>query len=400
MKLLTFSSLYPNREQPRHGIFVEQRLLRIVAREGVTARVVAPVPWFPLRASRLGRYALYARVPRAERRHGLEVAHPRFFHLPKVGMNVSPLAMALSCYPLLRGMRGTFGFDVIDAHYFYPDGVAAMILGRMLGVPVVITGRGSDLNLLPDYAVPRRWIRWAAEGAAALITVCAALKERLVALGVAADKVTVLRNGVDLDLFRPPRDRQALRARLGLTGPVLLSVGNLVPLKGHELTLAALRELPHATLLLVGEGPLRARLVQQAKALGVEQRLRLVGNLPQRELVDYYGAADILVLASRSEGMANVLLESLACGTPVVASDVGGAREIVTAPEAGRLVAPGDSAALAAALAACLAAPPARDATRRHGACFSWESTVDGQLALYRKVLAAARARFPARREA
>ena len=388
MKLLTFTSLYPNREQPRHGIFVEQRLLRISARDAVDARVVAPVPWFPSGAARYGRYAVHARVPRQEWRHGLAVIHPRYFHLPGVGMYFSPLAMALACYPLLRGLRRQYAFDLIDAHYFYPDGVAAVLLGRLLRVPVVVTGRGSDLNVLPRHAVPRRWIRWAACRAAALITVCEALKGRLQALGVPSSRVTVLRNGVDLDLFRPPVDRQALRARMGMDGPTLLSVGNLVPVKGHDITLAALRQVPRARLILVGEGSHQMQLLHQARSLGLEGRLRLVGNVSQRELADYYGAADILVLASRSEGMPNVVLEALACGTPVVASDVGGVAEVITTPDAGRLVPPGNSAALAAALNQCLDSPPDRERTHRHGMRFSWEATVDGQLALYEAVLA------------
>ena len=221
----------------------------------------------------------------------------------------------------------------------------------------MITARGTDLNLIPRYNLPRRMIQWAAGHAAGMITVCKALKDTLVDLGVAPQRIEVLRNGVDLELFRPGA-RPERRAELGLRGRTLLSVGFLVPRKAHDLAIAALPMLPDTDLLIAGEGPEEASLKALAARLGVAERVRFLGALPQARLRDYYGAADALVLASSREGWANVLLESMACGTPVVASNVWGTPEVVAAPEAGVLMAERTPQALAQAVRRCSPAIP------------------------------------------
>jgi glycosyltransferase involved in cell wall biosynthesis len=371
LRLLTFSTLYPNPAQPNHGVFVENRLRHLVASGAAESAVLAPVPWFPGRAPGM------SAVPAEESRHGLTVCHPRFAAPPGLGMYSNPLALYGAARRVLRRLLDAGArFDAIDAHYLYPDGVAAVWLGRRFGLPVVITARGSDASQLPHYAVPGRLIRQAIAGADALIAVSAGLAEGLVALGAPPGKVTVLRNGVDLGLFRPPADRAALRAELGLEGPVLLSVGLLIERKGHHLTVEALRELPGHTLLVAGEGPERASLLALAERLGVAGRLRLLGAQPHARLPQIYGAADVMVLASSREGWANVLLESMACGTPVVASPAWGSREAVTAPEAGLVLE-----------ARTITSPPDRGATRAYAERFGWEETTAGQLALFRRVL-------------
>ncbi len=388
MKILTFTTLYPSSARPNHGVFVENRLRHLLASGGMESKVVAPVPWFPSRHPRFGEYARFAATPQQEVRHGIEVMHPRYFLPPKIGMNLAPHSLARATHGLLRELQRDFPYQLIDAHYFYPDGVAAAMLGRRLGVPVVITARGTDLNLIPRYPRPRRLIQWAASEAAGLITVCQALKDVLVELGVPAGKVRVLRNGVDLVRFRPPEDRGALRRRLGLEGPVLLSVGHLIERKGHDLVIRALSELPaEICLMIAGDGPERPRLEVLIRERGLEGRVRLLGALPHETLRDWYGAADCLVLASSREGWANVLLEAMACGTPVVATRVWGTPEVVAAPEAGRLC-ERDPQSIAREVAALLAAPPERAATRRYAEGFSWEATSTGQKSLFQEILA------------
>lgn len=391
MKILTFTTLYPDATRPGHGIFVENRLRHLVADGAVQSRVVAPVPWFPSTDARFGEYAAYARVPAEELRHGISVQHPRYVLLPKVGMTLAPYLMARAVKGLVRSIQASgYDFDLIDAHYFYPDGVAATMIGKALGKPVVITARGTDLNLIPQYALPRRMIRWAAEHSAAMITVCQALKDVLLELGVADSRVTVLRNGVDLDVFRPPADRAALRARLGMQGPTLLSVGYLIERKGHHLVIDALKQLPDAKLMIAGDGPERGRLAEQVARAGLADRVTLLGRLDTRQLVDYYGAADALVLASSREGWANVLLESMACGTPVVATRIWGTPEVVGDDCAGRLVDERTAPSLAQGAQALLAAAPDRAATRRYAEGFSWDATTAGQKALFERVLSRA----------
>lgn len=386
MKLLTFSTLFPNQQQPNHGLFVENRLRHLVASGEATARVVAPVPWFPSSHPRFGQYARYAGVPAREQRHGLEIRHPRYLTLPKVGMNLAPMLLAQGAKREIgRMIDEGYDFDLIDAHYFYPDGVAAAMLGRYFNKPVVITARGSDVNLFPDFPLPRRMILWAARRASGLITVSAALKERLVQLGVSPAAVTPLRNGVDLDNFRP-LDRDAIRAELGLDRYTLISVGNLIELKGHHLIIQALATMPDVLLLIAGNGPDRGRLEALAARLGVGQRVRFLGAVPQPELKRYFNAADALVLASSREGWANVLLESMACGTPVVASAVGGSPEVVASTDAGLLMSRYSSEGVAEAVLRLRAHAPERAAVRRYAEGFSWDFTTRGQLELFQKI--------------
>jgi len=388
VKVLTFSTLFPNAVTPHHGVFVENRLRQLVAGGRVEARVVAPVPWFPFTAERFGDYARYARVPAREVRHGIAVDHPRYLLLPKVGMTLAPFTLYLGALPAVRrALADGFDFDLIDAHYFYPDGVAAVLLARHFGRPVTITARGTDINLIPSYAVPRRLIRWAASRAQGLGAVCQALKDEMVGLGMPADRVRVLRNGVDLALFRPG-DRDAARRKLGVGGPVVASVGHLIDRKGHDLVIDAMAGLPEATLLIAGEGPDRAALEAQAARSGVAGRVRFLGRIGHEDLPDVYRAADVLVLASSREGWANVLLEAMACGTPVVASNVWGTPEVVAAPEAGRLLPARSAAAITAEVRALLADPPSRAATRAYAERFGWEPTTQGQLAQFAELLA------------
>ena len=388
MKILTFSTLFPNAAQPRHGIFVETQLRQLLAGGRAESIVVAPVPWFPSRHPRFGTYAVHASAPREEQRHGIRVLHPRYLVLPKIGMSLAPFLLAQSVKPVIERVLTQFPFDLIDAHYFYPDGVAAVLLGKRFGKPVVISALGTDVNLIPRYRLPRQMILWAAKHAAGMITVARALKDRLVALGVPAGRIEVLRNGVDLQLFRPV-DREGWRRRLGFSRTTLLSVGNLVPLKGHDLAIRALRLLPEIDLVIVGDGPERAALGALAQELAVGDRVTFVPVLPQEDLRHYFGAADALVLASSHEGWANVLLESMACGTPVVASNVGGTPEVVSAPEAGVLMADRTPQALANAARGLFASYPDRGATRRYAEGFSWDATTAGHLRLFSRILSA-----------
>jgi len=391
LRILTFTSLYPNEVQPVNGIFVETRLRQLVESGAVEARVVAPVPWFPFRHPAFGAWSAASGAPRREVRHDLAIEHPRYPTLPKLGMSVAPLLLYAACRATVLRLARSWEFDLIDAHYFYPDGVAAALLARELGKPLVITARGTDINLIPRHAVPRAQILWAARRADGLVSVCAALKERLTQLGVAAERIRVLRNGIDLTLFRPG-DRAAARRALGLTGPVILSVGLLIERKGHHLIIAALARLPGVTLLIAGDGPERAALGRLAAKTGVAERVRFLGQIPHESLPRIYCAADALVLASSREGWANVLLEAMASGTPVAATDIWGTREVVCAPEAGVLIASRDATAIASAVETLLAAPPARASTRAYAERFSWTETTQGQIALFDRILTAARA--------
>jgi teichuronic acid biosynthesis glycosyltransferase TuaC len=398
MKLLTFSSLFPNTVKPSHGIFVETRLRYLLASGKVESKVVAPVPWFPSSHPRFGDYAAFSKVPATETRYGIDVSHPRYLVIPKVGMTAAPWLMAQACKKEIgRIIDEGYDFDAIDAHYFYPDGVAAVMLGKYFNKPVVITARGTDINLIPQYALPKKQLMWAASNAAGMITVCNALREEMMGLGISGERIVALRNGVDLQRFQP-MDRAAARASLGIDGFTVISVGVLDPRKAHDLTIGALPLMPDVKLLIAGIGPERRKLEAQAERLGVADRVKFLGAVAQTELKHYYNAADAMVLASSREGWANVLLESMACGTPVVASNVWGTPEVVAAPAAGVLMRERTSQGIAEAMARLRGAYPEHAATRRYAEDFSWDATTEGQLRLFSNIIGAGAT--PARRHA
>jgi teichuronic acid biosynthesis glycosyltransferase TuaC len=388
VRTLVLSSLYPNPVQPRHGIFIENRVLDQVRSGRVEVRVVAPVAWFPFRQKLFGGYSRLAGIPHEDERQGLRVSHPRFPVVPKVGMTIAPALLAASLIrPIQRIIDEGFDFDILDSYYFYPDGVAAALLGRYFTKPVVITALGTDVNVISQYTLPRKMIQWAAHNSAGMTTVCQALKDRLVDLGAPEGSIRAVLHGVDLAVFRPPRDRKELLSRLGLKGPTLLSVGNLIELKGHHVAIKALKLLPAMELLVAGTGPDEGSLKRLAASVGVDSRVRFIGHVNHAELPDYYGAADALILASSREGIPNVLLESMACGTPVVATRVGGIPEVITAREAGLLVAERTPESLAAAVRDLLKDYPDRQSTRRFVEKYSWKQTTEDHLALFEDLL-------------
>ena len=390
MKLLTITSLFPNHVDPKHGIFIDARLRQLRARYPQVQQVVmAPVPWFPFGHRWFGRYGHFARVASEEFRDGIRVLHPRYLVIPKIGMWLTPLFMALCLWRCVRRLRRQgFAPDLVDGHYFYPDGVAIALVCRLLNLPFVVTARGSDINVIARQWLPGKMIAWCCRRAAHRITVCRALKERLAPL-CGGRPITVLPNGVDSGCFTLTEEQQqpALQQALGLSGRVLLSVGNLVPLKGHHLAIDALAELPGMQLVILGDGPERAALAARAVSRGVEDRVHMPGALPQSELVRYYGAASCLLLLSSREGMANVLLESMACGTPVVATRVGGTPEVVSDEAAGILV-EREVTAIVTGVRRLLAELPARQMTRRHALQFDWRATSDGQYQLFTRIAA------------
>lgn len=389
IRSLLFSTLYPSSVRPGHGIFVETRLRHLLASDQVDARVVAPVPWFPWSHPRFGNWSRFSSVPQKEIHNGIEVWHPRYPLPPKVGMSIAPLLLALGARATIKKLQYSgFEFDLIDAHYYYPDGVAAALLARWFEKPLLITARGTDLNVIPKFAIPRCWIGWATSVAEGSITVSQSLADRLASLGGDPQRTYVLRNGVDLERFRPI---DPVLARMELALPldrrVLISVGHLVPLKGHDIAIKALIAMPDVHLVIVGDGPERAALETLAHSSGVADRVQFAGARPQVELPRWYSAADALVLCSSREGWPNVLLESMACGTPVVASSVGGTAEIIAAAEAGLLLPERTPDALADAIRALFARYPDRTSVRRFAEGFDWCATTQGQIRLFRSAL-------------
>ncbi|NYT42862.1 glycosyltransferase [Sphingomonas sp. R-74633] len=370
LRVLILSTLFPDASRPNFGIFVERQTLSLAERDDVEVRVVAPrgLPPFPL--SLHPRYAPLTALPSREEWKGLTVHRPRFLNLPGTGGRFHAQAIAAAAAPLLKEIRKDFPFDVISAEFFFPDGPAAVLLGKRLGVPISIKARGSDVHDWGRREPTASQVIAAGQTADGVLAVSEALRDDMIAMGMPGEKIETITTGVDLTRFAP-RDRAAAKAEFGITGPLVLSVGALIPLKGHDIIIDAVSTLPGVTLWIAGEGADRKRLEAQIERLGLGDRVKLLGSVPPDRVAAALAAADAMALASEREGLANAWLESIASGTPVVIPDVGGARQVVTAPAAGRIVAR-TPAAFAEALAGLIANPPVPADTRAIAAPFTW----------------------------
>lgn len=389
VKVLAFTSLFPCETRPTHGIFLQHRLRHLAASSDVQIRVLAPVPWFPLKSRIFGSYAAFARVPKHDVSSGTLVRFVRYFMMPKVGVWLAPFTMALAAIRAIREMqRAGFDPDVIDAYYLYPDGVAACLVGLWLGKPVMLTALGSDVSQIARQLVPGRMIAWALHRAIATTAVCKALIDALATEGADPSKLSVVEHGVDTALFDVPQDRAGLRADLGLRHFTIISVGHLILRKGHDLAIQALRALPNVELIVVGEGPERSRLAALAMTTGVQRRVRFAGAVDQPHLASLLGAADLLVSGAEREGIANVLLEALACGTPIAATPVWGSPEVITDDAIGLLFAERSVAAMVEGITEARQRSWGTAAIRQHAMRYSWTRTAEQHLAIMVAALA------------
>ena len=384
MNILVITTLYPNKIQFRHGIFVETRIRKLQQSGKVAVTVIAPVPWFPCKIKLFPQYSKLVDIPSSEIRHGIKIYHPRYLVVPKIGMLLTPIFLAWAIYRQIQHLKRAENqsYDLIDSHYYYPDGVACALVAKVLNIPLTITARGSDINLITDFALPRKMILWASRIAAYNLAVCNALKERMIALGVSAETAQVVRNGVDLELFKPLGKREELRKKWPAHHCLLVSVGNLIESKGHHLIIEAMLQLPDYELFIVGSGEWHAKLDALAQSIGVQDRVRFLGEMQQNQLVELYNCADVLILASSREGWANVLLEAMACGTPVIVTNVGGANEIVLSPEAGILFNERNTRAIVEAINQLFANYPERSKTRFYAEKFTWDETTQKLLSI------------------
>ena len=342
MKLLTFTSVFPNSVWPQRSMFNYHRLVHYSRIHGNSAIVVAPVPYAPAWAP-VNAYRCFSRVPRREVLGDIAVHHPRYPLIPKVSMMLHGWLMSQGSFNLVAGLHRQEAFDCIDSHYVYPDGFAAVRLGRRLGLPVMVNALGTDINLFPSFRTIRPLILWTLRNATGIAGVSESLKVAMVRLGIPEQRIRVIANGVDTERFRP-LDRNTARAELGMRHDVqvIVAVGNLIPWKGFQLLVGALAKLasehPTVETYIIGEGPYRPALQRLIDASDLTAGVHLVGSRPNEELPAWYSAADLSCLPSAGEGQPNVVLESMACGTPVVGTRVGGTPELITSPEFGILI--------------------------------------------------------------
>lgn len=382
--VLVIATLFPSAKRPVAGLFIRERMFRVGERMPLC--VVSPQPWFPLQGLiRRFRPNYRPPLPRHEVQQGVDVWFPRFLSLPGVARWLDGFFIALACLPLLRRLRRERGIKLLDAHFAYPEGYAATLLGRWFGLPVTITLRGTEVPLARDPARCRRMLR-ALAAATRIFSVSDSLKRHVVGLGADADNIRVVGNGVDCHKFFPIDRRQA-RAALGLPAEakVLVSVGGLVERKGFHRVIELLPELlqrfPDLHYLVIGgacaEGDLTQFLHEMVARLGLRERVHFLGSMPPAELHRPLSAADVFVLATANEGWANVFLEAMACGLPVITTDVGGNREVVCDDYLGAITPFGDATALREALAVALGRDWDRERIIAYAQENSWDTRVD-----------------------
>ncbi len=342
---LIITNLFPNPVEPARGIFVWQETHRL--RERYDLKVMAPLPWVPSSLREIRKFAHHA-APLREEREGIEVHHPRHIVIPRYFRFLYGPLLYLALLPLMRQLTKERRPDFIIGHYAFPDGYAAVKLGKKLGIPVLVKARGSDINLFTRSWLRRRLTLWTLRKAQQVVAVSQALKDKMISLGIDGDKVAVVRNGLDGTRFRK-MDKSECRAKLELEQEpyTFLFIGYLRDIKGVLCMLQAFRAIPvmermKARLVIIGEGELQDEVALRIKRFGMSGQVRLHPPVPHSEVPEWMGACDCLLLPSLMEGYPNVLVEALASNRPVIASRVGGIPEIVVDGHTGKLIPPED----------------------------------------------------------
>jgi glycosyltransferase involved in cell wall biosynthesis len=387
IRVLISTGIFPNRILINRGIYNLKAAAALA--KSCDVRVVAPVPYAPSFVKR-GRYAWCAGVPARDEVAGFSVAYPRYVVTPKVGRSLHGFMLYASVVRFYERVAREFSPDLILGYFAYPYGFANVLLGRRLGVPAVVFCRGSDIHSIAQNRLQGRLISWALRRARRVFSVSDALKEDVVGLGVPADHVAVIRNGIEVERHRN-LDKRAARGRLGLApdGGLVVCVSRLGREKGIDVLVAAAAEMrtAGARVMIVGDGPEMTALSGQIARLGVGERVFLAGARPHDEVPVWMAAADVTALPSRKEGHPNAAVESLACGRPVVATRVGGVPEIVTSADLGLMVPPEDPPALAAALDQSLATTWDTATIEAAGKSRSWDTVAYEMLSEFETIL-------------
>lgn len=373
MRILSISTLYPNDVQPNFGVFVERQMQAVALRGDAELVLVNPIGLPPWPLSLHPRYRALSQLPTLEQRGGVTVLRPRFRLLPGIGARFNPGAIVRAVLPLVRKLHAAQRFDLIDAQFFYPDGPAAARIAKALALPLSVKARGADIHHWGKQPGSASQVLSAGIQASGMLAVAEGIADDMAALGLPRERITIHRTGLDRARFHP-RDRAAARAKFGFAGdvPLLATVGALIPRKGQVFVIDALALLPGAQLALAGTGPDEAMLRARSVQLGVGERVHFLGAVPNAELPELLSAADVFVMPSSSEGLANAWIEALACGVPVVTTAIPGAQELITNPAYGRF-AERDGQAIAEAVSALLQSPPSQSAVVRATEGYSWD---------------------------
>jgi teichuronic acid biosynthesis glycosyltransferase TuaC len=389
LRVLSISTLFPSPARPAFGKFVAAQMAGVAARGDIDLTVINPVGVPPWPLSRLAPYRNLAAMPQASETAGVPALHPSFRLIPRFGAISNPARIAKALLPLVRKLHNEQPFDLVDAQFFFPDGPAAARIAADLGLPFTIKARGSDIHHWGKEPGALGQMLDAASRAGALLSVSEGLRRDMIALGMPGDRIAVHYTGLDRTRFHP-FDRGEARTRIAQIlaipsgGPLLVTPGALIAIKGQRLAIESLIALPGARLALAGSGTDEAALRELMAKLGLADRVHMLGQVSHDILPLLLSAADVMVLPSEREGLANAWVEAIACGTPLVIPDVGGAREVVRAPAAGLIVAR-SAKAIAEGVRAILAQPPSQAETAAQAERFSWETNAEQLAAIWRE---------------
>lgn len=399
MRVLSISTLFPNPVRRSFGNFVAGQMRAVVARDDVDLVMISPIGIPPWPLSTREPYRRYLTIPDTSDVSGVPTHYPRFRLIPRIGSDSNPGRIAEAVLPLARRLHAQKPFDLVDASFFFPDGPVAARIGEELGLPFTIKSRGADIHYWGKRPRALRQMLAAARGAAGLLAVSEALRKDMIALGMPGDRIEIHYTGLDRARFHPV-DRDAARTLISAIpslgvwseGPLIVTPGSLIARKGQALAIRALALLPQGHLALAGAGEDEGSLRALAQSLGLADRVQILGHVEHELLPQLFSAANVVVLPSASEGLANVWVEALACGTPIVIPDIGGAREVVNGPAAGRIV-EREPGAIAHAVTEILANPPTQAETAKTVEGFSWDRNGARIVDIWHRAIANARKR-------
>lgn len=383
VRVLSISTLFPSAERPGFGRFVARQFDALAERGDIDLTVINPIA-----------KPLLAGGGCPDPSYAFPVHHLPFATIPMLGARWNPALIARAASPLVHRLHAEKPFDLIDAQFFFPDGPAAARVAKALNLPLSIKARGSDIHFWGTRRFARDAMLAAGRQAGGLLTVSEALRSDMIGLGMPASKIAVHYTGLDHAIYRPTQRDQARKAlAIPTDGALLATIGNLIPLKGQALVIEALGQLPTTHLAIAGNGPDAAKLRTLAAKRGLTDRVHFLGSIAPEAIARLLSAADAMVLPSEREGLANVWIEALACGTPLVITDVGGAREVVTSPSAGRFV-DRTPQAIVAGIRDLIANPSSQAEVSAHAARYSWVANAAQLAAHYRGLADAWRASF------
>lgn len=393
MRVLSISTLFPNPVRPSFGIFVGNQMRTVATRSVIDLTMISPIGLPPFPLSLRPPYDALRAMPMRSEIAGIPAHYPRFLAIPKLG-DGNPGRIVRAILPLAERLHAERAFDLVDASFFFPDGPAGAMIAKELNLPLTIKARGADIHHWGARPKARRQMLAAARQATRLLAVSEALARDMAALGMPVERIRVHYTGLDRDRFHP-RDRAAARTEIAAdpalaipqNGPLLVVPGALIPRKGQKLVIEALGQLPDARLALAGAGEDEAALRKLAQRYQLTDRVHMPGIVPHSKLPMLLSAADVMVLPSASEGLANAWVEALGCGTPIVICDAGGAREVVRDHSAGRIV-PRETHAIAAAVRDLIAHPPSQADVAANATRFSWEHNADRLVEIWREAAA------------